>query len=162
MRQINQIILAVDLIHIDRIGIRPTNRPRTVREPVAAILKAPVIAAFDAKRVLASKRRAKAIFRYPSVFRFRIVLALSLFLFGFRLLATIIHSSLLLRFFLVLLLLRRALLLFLFFFLLLLFFLLRAFGLLMVLRLGFLAFFLLRPVFFLFLLGISGCRQEQR
>ena len=130
MRQIDQIVLAVDLIDIDLIAICPVNRPRTVREPEAAILKAPVIAALDAKRVLASKRRAEAIFRYPSVFRFRIVLALACFFSVSVCSAMLIPSSLLLRFFLVLLLLRRALLLFLFFFLLLLFFLLRAFGLL--------------------------------
>ena len=56
MREVDQIVLAVDIIDIEIIGISPLARPRVVkRKPITAVLEPPAIDVADPKMVFASE-----------------------------------------------------------------------------------------------------------
>jgi len=62
MREVNQVVLTVNIVDIEVVGVNPPNRPSFVkREPITAIMESSVIDMFDAKMMLSSERCAETI-----------------------------------------------------------------------------------------------------
>src|SRR5579862_8751875 len=77
MREVDQVVLTVDKVDIEIVGVGPSNRPSFVkREPITAILETPVIDMFDAKMMLASERRAEPIVRNSAVAAIGVLVAI--------------------------------------------------------------------------------------
>ena len=68
VREVNQVVLPVNKVDVEVVGISPTNRPSFIkRKPITAILESPVIKVADTKMMLSSERCAETIIWDASV-----------------------------------------------------------------------------------------------